>query len=315
LAPHEVRVAVRAVSLNYRDLLIARGEYPTPAERPIVPCSDGSGTVLEVGSDAEKLFKVGDAVVGSFFPNWQDGPPSRSKIAATVGCNVDGWLAEEIILPAHALTQIPLGLSFISAACAPCAGVTAWVALHELAKLAPGQTVLIQGTGGVAMWMSQLALAHDVRFIFITSDVAKGARLHPNSLGVINYRTHPEWSNEVLKLTDGCGVDLVLEVGGNSTIRESLRSVAFGGHIALVGGLGGWIYDRVEYLELITKWVTTHGIYVGSKRSLADLLKFVADRSISPSVSASFKFEDAQSAFHELAAGQNIGKIVIEMNR
>ncbi|WP_186442793.1 NAD(P)-dependent alcohol dehydrogenase [Herbaspirillum sp. SJZ099] len=314
MAPHEVRVAVRAASLNYRDLLISRGAYPAPSERPIIPCSDGSGTVLEVGADVGNLFKAGDAVVGSFFPNWHDGPSSPEKIAATVGCDLNGWLAEEIILPSYALVHMPPALSFAAAACVPCAGVTAWVALVELARLAPGQTVLIQGTGGVAMWLAQLAQAHQLHVIFVTSDVEKAARLHPNRLGAISYREHPDWSEEVLKLTDGRGADLVLEVGGNATIKESLRAVAFGGHIALVGGLGGWIYNRVEYLELITKMATAHGIYVGSKRSLTDLLAFSAENSISPHVSATFGFNDAQSAFHALEAGRNIGKIVIDMD-
>lgn len=313
LMPHEVRVAVRAVSLNYRDILICRGEYPAPAGRPITPCSDGSGTILEVGSDVSS-FKMGDSVVGSFFTDWQDGRPTREKVAISTGCNLDGWLAEEIILPAKALVSIPSGVSLAAAACTPCAGVTAWVALVELAKLLPGQTVLIQGTGGVAMWMAQLAKAYHLQIIFITSDVDKVAQFSNNVLGVINYHEHSDWSNEVLRLTNGCGADLVLEVGGKSTIRESLRAVAFSGHIAVVGGLSGWIYDQVEYLELLTKFVTTHGIYVGSRRSLIDLLEFIAKNSIVPHISARFKFQDALSAFQKMEAGRHVGKIIIDLN-
>lgn len=314
LEPHEVRVEVRAVSLNYRDLLICRGEYPAPSGRSIVPCSDGAGTVLEVGNGVS-TFEKGDAVVGSFFPDWQDGSPNPEKAAVSLGCNMDGWLAEEIILPFNALVRMPEELSFVSAACAPCAGVTAWVALCELAKLAPGQTVLIQGTGGVAMWMSRLAEACGLNVIFITSDVAKVAKLQSDSLGIVNYRDRPDWSKDVLKFTGGRGADLVLELGGNATIRESLRSVAFGGHIAVIGGLGGWTYERVEYLELITKFVTTHGIYVGSKRSLKDFLQFVAKKSIAPYVSASFGFKDAPAAFLEMESGRHVGKIIINMDQ
>lgn len=313
LMPHEVRVAVRAVSLNYRDLLICRGEYPAPSDHPIIPCSDGSGTVLEVGSDVTG-FTIGDSVIGSFFADWQDGPPTREKVALSTGCNLDGWLAEEVIFPSKVLVNIPPGVSFTTAVCAPCAGVTAWVALVELAKLTPGQTVLIQGTGGVAMWMAQLAKAHHLQVIFITSDTKKVDQFNDHILGVINYRDHPDWSNEVLRLTSGHGADLVLEIGGRSTIRESLRAVAFAGHIAIVGGLSGWTYDQVEYLELLTKFVTTHGIYVGSKRSLIDLLAFTAENSIAPYISTRFKYQDALSAFHEMEAGRHVGKIIIDIN-
>jgi len=313
LMPHEVRVAVRAVSLNYRDLLICRGEYPAPSGHPIIPCSDGSGNVLEVGSDVTG-FTIGDPVVGSFFTDWQEGPPTREKVAISTGCNLDGWLAEEIILPAKALVNIPSGLSLATAACAPCAGVTAWVALVGLAKLTPSKTVLIQGTGGVSMWMAQLAKAHHLHVIFITSDTKKVDKFNDNILGAINYHEHPDWSKEVLRLTNGRGADLVLEIGGKSTIRESLRAVAFAGHIAIVGGLSGWTYEQVEYLELLTKLVTTHGIYVGSKRSLIDLLAFTAKNSIDPYISTRFKFQDALSAFHEMEAGCHVGKIIIDIS-
>lgn len=314
LAAHEVRIAVHAASLNYRDLLICKGEYPAPADRPIVPCSDGAGTVLEVGAEATHIVQVGDRVTGSFFPHWLEGPPTRDNTAETLGCNLDGWLAEEIILPAHALAKIPAGMSFIEAACAPCAGVTAWVALKELAKLVPGQTVLIQGTGGVAMWMARLAQASKVRTIIVTSDTAKVATLQLTGASVISYRDHPDWSREVLRLTQGQGADLVLEVGGRSTIAQSLQAVAFNGHVALVGGLGGWTYDQIDSLALLTKRVTVHGVYVGSKRHLVDLLAFSAERAISPHVSAVYKFADAAQAFHALESGQAIGKIVVSVN-
>ncbi len=314
IKPHEVRVAVKKVSLNYRDVLIYRGEYPAPADRPIVPCSDGAGIVLEVGSAVSDVFALGDPVVGAFFSRWQDGPPSREKVELSVGCNVDGWLAQEVIVPADSLVRIPLGVSFSSAACAPCAGVTAWIAIVELARLVRGQTVLIQGTGGVSMWAAQLAKAMGLKVVLITSNERKAELLTNTSLGTINYRNNPTWSHEVQRLTNGHGADLVLELGGNSTIRESLRSVAFGGHVAVIGGLGGWSYDNVEYLELITKLVTVHGIYVGSARSLIDLLDFSAKNFLVPYVSANFTYRDAQSAFRELEAGSHVGKIIISVN-
>lgn len=312
--PHEVRIAVKAVSLNYRDVLIYKGQYPAPTDRPVVPCSDGAGVVLEVGSAVSNIFKPGDHVVGTFFSQWQDGPPSHEKVKLSFGCNFDGWLADEVIMPANSLVRIPKGISFASAACAPCAGVTAWVAIVELTRLSPGQTVLIQGTGGVSMWAIQLAKAMGLKTILVTSDEKKSALLCYENLDAINYRNCPDWSREVLRITNGYGADLVLELGGNSTIRESLRSLAFGGHVAIIGGLGGWSYDNVEYLELITKLATMHGIYVGSARSLTDLLDFSVKHSLEPYVSSHYEYRNAQSAFLALEARNHIGKIIIDVH-
>lgn len=308
-------MAVQAVSINYRDVMIYRGEYPAPADVAVIPCSDGAGVVLEVGSAVSGAFARGDPVVGAFFPQWQDGPPTRTRVAVSVGCSLDGWLAEEVIMPSDAIVHIPPGVSIETAACAPCAGVTAWVSIVEMARLGSGQTVLIQGTGGVSMWAAQLAKAMGLTVVLITSDEAKAAHLTDtnSSFEIINYRKHPNWSNEVLRLTNGLGADLVLELGGNATVRESLRAVAFGGHIAVIGGLGGWKYENVEYLELITKSITVHGVYVGSTRSLADLLGFVSDQSIAPYVSDRFAYQDARSAFLAVEAGGHVGKVIINV--
>lgn len=313
LQPHEIRIAVRCVSLNYRDVLIYRGEYPAPRDKPIIPCSDGAGVVVETGS-AVRTFSIGDRVLGSFFPLWKNGSPSRHKVSQTRGCDLDGWLAHEVIMQADSVLHIPDGVSFDVAASAPCAGVTAWVCMFEMAKLDAGKTILIQGTGGVAAWAAALAKAKGVETVFITSDESKVLPLSSTPLGVINYRLTPDWSSQVLELTDGVGADLVLEIGGNTTIRESLRAVAFGGHIAAIGGLGGWIYDHVEYLELITKSVTMHGAYVGSARSLADLLAFSTREAVAPHISTRFAFKDAYDAFRTIESGTHTGKILISMN-
>jgi NADPH:quinone reductase-like Zn-dependent oxidoreductase len=164
------------------------------------------------------------------------------------------------------------------------------------------------------MWTAKLAAAYGLRVIFVTSDISKAIHLHPDSLGVISYLERPNWSNEVLDLTNGHGADFVLELGGNSSIQQSLSAAAFGGHIALVGGLGGWTYGQIDSLQLIAKGVTTHGIYVGSKRSLKELLQFSARESVAPHISSTFAFEDAHAAFSELAEGKAIGKIVIDVN-
>ncbi|MCW7539360.1 NAD(P)-dependent alcohol dehydrogenase [Aquabacterium sp. A7-Y] len=313
LRPHEVRVAVRAVSLNYRDILIYRGEYPAPSDRAVIPCSDGAGTVVEAGSEAGRSLAVGDEVVGSFFPHWRDGAPSREGIAVSAGCNVDGWLAEEVVVDSRFLVRLPRGMAHATAACAPCAGVTAWVAMFESAQLKPGAWMLVQGTGGVAMWAARLAEARGIKTVVIGSDPTKAALMQPAGRTFVNYLDRPTWSEDVLQLTQGHGADLVLELGGKSTIRESLRALAFGGHVAVIGGLGGWTYDSMEYLQLITKMATAHGIYVGSARSLADLLAFVDEHHVEPHISARFSFRDAPAAFEALEAGRHVGKLVIEL--
>ncbi|AKJ27217.1 zinc-dependent alcohol dehydrogenase family protein [Caldimonas brevitalea] len=313
LEPHQVRVAVRSVSLNYREILICRGDYPAPPDRPVVPCSDGAGTVVEVGPAAASAWAVGDPVVGSFFPHWHDGEPTPEAIAVTAGCNVDGWLAEEVVVDHRALVRIPAGVSHTTAACAPCAGVTAWVALFETARLQAGATVLIQGTGGVAMWAARLAAASGIKAVLISSDAAKAATLQTPGGVTLNYLERPDWSEEVLRSTGGRGVDLVLELGGNATIRESLRALAFRGQVAVIGGLGGWTYDSMEYLQLITKMATLHGLYVGSARSLAELLTFVQQHQLQPHVAARFAWDDAPAAFRLLEAGRHVGKIVIDV--
>ncbi|WKB55555.1 zinc-dependent alcohol dehydrogenase family protein [Eleftheria terrae] len=312
LQPHEVRVAMQAVSLNYRDVMIYRGHYPAPTDRAVVPCSDGAGTVIEAGAEAAASFRAGDAVVGAFFPDWQDGAPTPQTVAVSTGCNIDGWLAEEVVMDSRALVRIPDGVSHAAAACAPCAGVTAWVSMFEAARLKAGDTVLIQGTGGVAMWAARLAGARGIRAIVVSSDAAKAALIQPAGGAFVSYVEQPQWSQAVMQITEGRGANLVLELGGNSTIGESLRSLAFGGHVAIIGGLGGWTYDAMEPLQLITKMATAHGIYVGSTRSLAELLACMQEHRLEPHISARFAFDDAPAAFKALEAGRHVGKIVIE---
>lgn len=314
LGPNEVRVAVRAVSLNFREILIAKGLYPAPTDRPVVPCSDGAGEVLEAGPAAAAHFAAGDRVAGAFFHRWLDGPATAEKVAVSGGCNVDGWLAEEVVLDASALVPIPAGVSFTTAACAPCAGVTAWVSMFEVARLKAGSTLVVQGTGGVAMWAAKLAAAAGIDPFIVTSDPTKAAKIHPAGARRISYIETPRWADRVLHETRGRGADLVIELGGKTTIGESLRSLAFGGHIAAIGGLGGWTYDAVEPLALITKCATLHGIFVGSTASLRDLLAFVAAHRIEPHVSHTYSFSEAPAAIATLESGLHTGKIVVAVS-
>lgn len=238
LQPHEVRIGVQAVSLNYRDLEIARGGAEgSPA---LTPCSDGAGVVLEVGP-AVTQWRAGDRVMASFFPNWIDGPVTAEKTAGSLGARGPGMLAETVVLPAQALVAVPASLSFAEASTLPCAGVVAWNALFVAGGAKPGSTVLLLGTGGVSIWALQLAKAAGLRVLITSSEDHKlniARRLGADD--TINYREQPRWAPRVRELTGGRGVDLVLETAGRHTLGQSMAAVRPEGTLAVVGGTSGW---------------------------------------------------------------------------
>src|SRR5438105_3123834 len=313
LVGDEVRVAIKAVALNARDAAIVAGQYPVPHSRPLVPCSDGAGVVAELGQDAQG-FSIGERVVSCFFRDWASGLATRDSIAVSHGCEIDGLLATEVVLSARALTRIPESVDFADAACAPCAGTTAWNALFEFGRLPPGRTVVVQGTGGVAMWALQLASAAGLDCIVVSSSDAKLERLPPlNAVKRINYTSHEHWAAEVVRVTDGRGADLVVELGGRKTVGESLQATCVGGKIAVIGGLSGWSYDGFNALDAVVKQLTLRGIYVGSREMLESLLKFMAAQRIRPMISERFPFDSASAAFAAMAAPDRLGKIVITL--
>ena len=310
LGAHEVRVRIRAVSLNYRDLMVARGTYPVPGGRPVIPCSDGAGEVLATGSQVTR-FKAGDRAAASFFPNWIDGEITPEKTAVSLGGAVEGMLSEEVVLPESALAAIPARLDFAEAATLPCAGVTAWNALFAAGSLKPGSTVLLLGTGGVSIMAQQLAMAAGMRIIVTSSDNEKLARARALGAGdVINHGTNPEWQEEVLRLTSGRGVDLVVEVGGEGTAQRSAASTRAGGTIAIIGGVSGF-GNALPPGSLIFGAKRALGIFVGSRAMLEDLTRFVDIAGIRPAVDRVFAFEEAHHAYAYLEAGKHFGKIVI----
>lgn len=309
----EVRIRVRAVALNYRDIMVARGNYPLPENKPVIPCSDLAGEVVELGADATR-FRVGDRVVATFFTQWLDGEISANKTHDSLGGAIDGTLTQEIVLHEDALTTFPEELSFAQAATLPCAGVTAWNMLFESATLKPGDTIVLLGTGGVSIWGLQLGKAAGLRTIVTSSSDAKlelARALGANEL--INYKKTPDWEQEVLRLTNGRGADLVAEVGGRETLAKSIAATRFGGTIALVGGLSGGFKSEVEILQVLPGRKLV-GIYVGSRRMLERLAAFVASAQIAPVVDRVFRFEDAQEAFAHLESQRHFGKIVVEVN-
>jgi NADPH:quinone reductase-like Zn-dependent oxidoreductase len=309
----EVLVRVRAASLNYRDLLIVSGRYGRVTPRfPLIPLSDGAGEVVALGPGTSRL-AVGDRVVGSFFPGWIDGPPDAQKQAAALGGSVDGVLSEEMVLPEAAAVPVPEALSFEEAATLPCAGVTAWVSLVVLGKLAAGETVLALGTGGVSIYALQIARALGARVILTSRSDDKLAR--GKALGAdetINYRRTPAWDERARELTGGRGVDHILEVVGAETLPRSLRALRDGGQLALVGLLGGARGDPKVAAEH-GRGIRVDPIYVGSAADLRALCDTVARRNLRPVVDRVFGFEEARAAYEHLQSGRHLGKVVIRL--
>ncbi|MBD8565594.1 NAD(P)-dependent alcohol dehydrogenase [Oxalobacteraceae sp. CFBP 8763] len=311
----EVRIRVRAVALNYRDLMVASGNYLVSVDDPIIPCSDGAGEVLAVGPGVTRV-QVGDRVAGSFFPFWHEGAPTPAKIRNGLGGDIDGMLAEEVVLHEDALAIVPAGLSFIEAATMPCAAVTAWNAIFVSSNhVKPGDTVLLLGTGGVSILGLQLARAAGLRTIVTSSSDEKLARAR--ELGAhhtINYTTIPEWQDEVLHLTHGVGAQVVLEVGGQGTVNRSVAAVAMGGTVAIIGGVSGF-GGEVNPAALLASAKRLVGVHVGSRAMLEDVMRFVDASGVKPVIDRVFPFDQAQDAYRYLASGAHFGKVVIDVTK
>ena len=307
--PSDVLVRIRATSLNYRDHAIVVGTYRTKIERDTIPLSDGAGEVLAVGASVTR-FKPGDRVAASFFQVWIDGSPPKQRGA--LGAPLDGMLAEYVALHEEGWVAIPKSLSFEDAATLPCAGATAWNGLMRSGTpIKPGDTVLCLGTGGVAMLALQFARAAGARVIVTSSSDAKIERVR--GLGAsdgVNYRTHPDWEKEVLKLTGGRGVDCVIENGGIGTLARSFQCVGYSGKIALIGVLAG-PQGNANPHDLMFKNASLHGIGVGPRSSLEQLIQAVDVNQIKPVIDKVFSFDQAADAFRHQSSGNFIGKIVI----
>lgn len=306
--PGEVLVKVRAVSFNYRDLLMVKGLYNPKLRLPRIPCSDGAGEVVAVG-DGVTTWKPKDRVAGIFMQNWLDGPLTSAKAKGALGGDIDGMLAERVILKATGLVAIPVHLSYEEAATLPCAAVTAWNALSA-GNLKPGTTVLIQGTGGVSIFALQLARLRGARVLGISGSHEKLERAY--SLGLdagLNYRDNPEWEQWVLEETGGEGVDLVVEVGGLGTIGRSLKAIRIGGVIAQVGILSGPT-DPLPLPSILHKQARIQGIYVGSRQDFEDLNKAISLTLLRP-VGENFNWTQAREALRRMEEASHFGKLVL----
>jgi NADPH:quinone reductase-like Zn-dependent oxidoreductase len=312
LAEREVRVRVRAVALNYRDLMIARREYPISTDQPPIAVADGAGEVIAVGHGVTR-FRIGDRVARPYFSDWIDGPPTRQNTALVPGASVDGMLTEEAVVHEDHLVAVPAHLDYNEAAALSCAGVTAWNALFVAGRVVPGNTVLLLGTGGVSIWALQLAKAAGLRVIITSSSDAKLTRAR--ELGAdetINYRTTAEWQDEVLRLTAGNGVDLTVEIGGRDTLNRAVTATRMGGTVALVGGVAGFT-AQLDLVPLLLGHKRLIGIGVGSRAMFEALNRFVALANIRPVVDRVFAFEQAREALAYLETAAHFGKVVIKV--
>ncbi|MFG0229127.1 NAD(P)-dependent alcohol dehydrogenase [Achromobacter sp. 413638] len=313
LGPYDVRVRVHAVSLNFRDLMVADGIYLKGSGAPVIPASDMAGVVAAVGERVTR-FRVGDRVMGAFMPDWVDGEPTPAKTALAPGAATDGVLAEEAVYAEHGLVATPAGLSDEEAATLPCAAVTAWNALFVGGRAQAGQTALLLGTGGVSIWGLQLAKAAGLRAIVTSSSNRKLEQARELGADVlINYRETPEWQVEALRQTDGDGAHVVVEVGGQGTLERSVAAVRMGGTVSMIGGVSGFGATPVAPLALIGGAKRLEGIFVGSRKMLEDLARFVSVAGIKPAIDRVFGFDEAPAAFAHLASGSHFGKVVIRV--
>jgi NADPH:quinone reductase-like Zn-dependent oxidoreductase len=311
-AAEQVLIRLGAASLNYRDLLTLQD--PASNRDGLVPLSDGAGTVVAIGSGVTR-WRVGDRVSVNFFPTWRAGVFSPTALAIALGGGqIDGVLSEYVVADHESLVAIPDHLSLAEAATLPCAAVTAWHALFERGHLREGETVLVQGTGGVALFGLQLATAHGARVIVTSSSDAKLARARAmGAWETINYRTHAAWDAAVMDLTGGRGVDHILELGGPDTYNRSIAAIAFGGRIAQIGVLTGFS-SQPDILPLQFKNASIHGICVGSVQHFERLNQFLTTHCIHPVIGKTFAFDEAPAAYRHLASATHFGKVVIDLS-
>jgi NADPH:quinone reductase-like Zn-dependent oxidoreductase len=305
----EIRVRLKASSLNYHDYAVARGSIPTPDGR--IPMSDGAGVVEAVGAGVTD-FAAGDLVVSCFFPLWQDGPPPHGNFAFVPGDGLDGYAREIVVAPATSFTRAPKGYSPLEAATLTCAGLTAWRALVVEGGLKAGDSVLILGTGGVAIFALQIAKAMGATAIITSSSDAKLERAR--GLGAdhtINYKSEPKWGEAVRRWTGKRGVDHVLEIGGPGTLPQSIAAVRIGGHISLIGILTG-ASGEVPTLAMMAKQVRHQGIIVGSRRHQQDFVRAIDATGLRPVIDRTFALGQLADAFRYEEEAQHFGKIGVE---
>ena len=304
----EVIVKMKSASINYRDFMIAKGLYNPNLSLPLIPLSCGSGEIIAVGNDITD-FKIGDAVTSVF---WQDWNNNQKKRSISTGSDAAGVLTEYAVLPVSAVLPMPEHLSFAEASTLPCAAVTAWTCI-QAANIKAGDTVLLQGTGGVSIFGLQIAKALGACVIITSSSDEKLERA--KALGadhIINYKENPEWGHEAFCLS-GSGVNVVIEIGGGGTFEQSMAAVCIGGHISLIGALSG-IKVEINLMQSVFKNINTHGITVGSREDHQSMNEFFVKHNIHPIIDQEIDFNQGAEAIMSIASGNHMGKIVVNID-
>jgi NADPH:quinone reductase-like Zn-dependent oxidoreductase len=310
--PGQIVLDVHAVSLNYRDLMTVKGTYNPKLQPHRIPCSDGAGTIAAIGQGVTRV-AVGDRVAGIFSQHWLDGDPTAEKFKGALGGDIDGTLAQQILLSQDGVVKIPEHLNFEEAATLPCAGVTAWNAVVTAGRVKSGDTVLVQGTGGVSCFALQFARKLGARVIGTSSSPEKLIRAAKLGLDAgHNYREDPEWARWALHETGGRGVDLTVEVGGAGTFQQSMAATRTGGVIAQIGVLGGREH-RLEIGPILHKMLQIRGIYVGSRQHFLEMNRAIEQTGLRPVIDRVFSFGEAREAFTTMENASHFGKIVISV--
>jgi len=310
--PGQVLVGVKACSLNFRDLLVAKGSYGAPPPLGRIPLSDGAGEVVEVGAGVTRV-KVGDRVAGIFMQGWISGEVTAEISATALGGAIDGMLSQFVVLSEQGVVKIPAHLSYEEAATLPCAAVTAWNALVCRARVKAGDVVALQGTGGVSLFALQFAKMHGARCI-ITSSSDEKLEL-ARKMGAddtLNYKRDPDWDKAVMALTGGRGADIVVEVGGAGTLEKSLSAVRYGGSVQLIGVLTG-VAGPIPTAAILRRSITVQGIYVGSRDMFEDMNRAIELHGLTPRIDRSFGFEHARAAYEHLAGASHAGKVTVTL--
>ncbi|HEX6159208.1 MAG TPA: NAD(P)-dependent alcohol dehydrogenase [Thermoanaerobaculia bacterium] len=308
----QLLVKVNAASINYRDLALIRGDYGKIDNYPLVPLSDGAGEVVSVGSGVTR-FKAGDRVIFQMRPYWLDGTPTRHAITNSLGMTIDGVLAEYRVADEEHVVRTPKHLSDEQAASLPIAAVTAWTALVTGGRLRAGETVVLQGTGGVSLFALQFAKHLGARTILLSSSDEKLAR--GRALGadeVVNYRSHPEWQDEVVRLTNGEGAEHILDIGGSATFERSLEAIRPGGSIYLIGFLGGTRL-QLDLPKIFRRAAVLRGLSVGPRAAFEEMNAAIEAGRIEPVIDRVFERHQLGAALDYMATGGQFGKIAIRV--
>ncbi len=308
----QVIVKVHAVSLNYRDLMVVKGTYNPRLKLPMIPFSDGAGEVVAVGSEV-KSFKPGDRVIGTFFQNWTGGEPNEAKArTAKGGGDQTGMLAELVALEETGVIACPEHLNYEEAATLPCAGLTAWNAVVDKGRTKAGDTVLVQGTGGVSLFAAQFAQMHGARVIATSSSDEKLARLA--AMGItdgVNYKTNPDWDKAAKGLNGGAGIDHIVEVGGAGTIERSLKAIRIGGMISVIGALSAG--SGINPVLVLMKSIRLQGIFVGHREMFEAMNRAITHHQMKPVVDRVFNLSQIHEALQLMESGGHFGKIVVKL--